>query len=130
MLELRAAIANDGALQAHFADFDLERAVLRVLDHDERAYVSYRKDGQILWTKNPVSLHKGELVIDDGTRLVRARCGNRIAYLPQFPTESFEPGGKLDPPVAWPTPASDTPVVSEVPPPTKVYVTPPPPPPP
>jgi len=128
MLDLRAAIANDEALEAHFADFDLAHASFRVLSHDDYAYVSYRKNGQILWTKTPVLLHKGEFVLDDGARLVRARCGNRIAYLPQLPTEPPGIGG-LELPASSLEPPPDVPAAPEIPPAAKVYVPPPPPPP-
>ena len=121
--ELRVALANDSALQWHFADFDVDQAVLRVLVRDERAYVSYRKDGQILWTKHSLLLHKGEFVLDDGAHKVRARCGNRIA---EIPTESVPLVTQLERPTFFPGPPPEIPFTPEVPPPTKVYLPPPP----
>ena len=125
--DLRVALAKDEALELHFADFNLAHAVLRVLDHDERAYVSYRKDGQILWTKHTLVVHKGEFVLDDGARQVRARCGNRIAEIETEPTPLLT---QLErPPFEFPGPPPEIPPGAPLPPPT-LYLPPPPPPPP
>ena len=55
------------------------------LDADREAYVSYRKDERIYWTKNKVRLHKGELVLTDGQTVIRSRCGNQVCETPQSP---------------------------------------------
>lgn len=45
---------------------------------DGRYYTSYKKDGRVYWTKEPVTVHKGELLWVSGQRIVRARCGNEL----------------------------------------------------
>src|SRR5271169_2200681 len=42
------------------------------------AYVSFLKDGRIKWVA--VTLSAGEGLLTDGKHLVRARCGNRVAF--------------------------------------------------
>ena len=49
--------------------------------------MSYRKDGQIFWTKHKLTLRAGELVLADGRYLVRARCANQISFAPQEPVD-------------------------------------------
>jgi hypothetical protein len=125
--DLRVAMANDSALEWHFANFNLQHAVLRVLVRDERAYVSYRKDGQILWTRHTVTVHKGEFVLDDGARQVRARCGNRIApILAETPPPLIAQLGP--PPAEFPGPPPEVPGTPLIPP-TQTYLPPAPPPP-
>jgi hypothetical protein len=80
-------VAGDQDLAEHFKDFDFSRARFTVLDKDTCAYVSFRKDNKIRWTAQCVMLHKGELVLTDGRTLIRARCGNRISYIPQAPVD-------------------------------------------
>jgi hypothetical protein len=126
--DVRAAMANDDALREHYAGFHLEHAVMRVLVHDENAYVSYRKNqnAQIFWTKHPVLLHQGEFVLDDGTLMVRARCGNRIATFPQISTAPPVIFAKLQPPEMFLVPPPEVPIEAG-PPPVLPLQTPPPP---
>lgn len=128
--ELRIAMANDSALRWHYANFNLKRAVLRVLVKDEPAYVSYRKDSEIRWTKHTVVIHKGEFVLDDGARQIRARCGNRIEP-PEIAAETPILPGDLEPPSPFLIPPPETPETPVIPPPpTRVYIPPAAPPPP
>lgn len=114
--DVRAAMANDETLREHYAGFHLERAVMRVLVHDQSAYVSYRKNAQIFWTKHPVLLHQGEFVLDDGTLMVRARCGNRIATFPQISTSPPVIFAKLQPPDMFLVPPPEVPIEAGAPP--------------
>ena len=89
--ELMAAIERDPQLAEHYKNFDLSRAHIVTLDHDVVAYVSYRLDRGIYWQAKPTIIAQGEQVITDGTTFIRARCGNRISYVPSFPTSLGEP---------------------------------------
>jgi hypothetical protein len=95
--ELKAAVAQDAVVAAHYAGFGASRVQRMSLESDRPAYVSFRIDKAVFWTKRPVSLRRGEEVLSDGESLVRARCGNRISNVPRNPVSSHEPlEGALD----------------------------------
>ena len=85
--ELQQALSVSKELRAHYSDFDLGHVELVREKQDMPAYVSYRHDGQIFWTKHPIMLHAGELVLTDGRHTVRARCANQISMVPREPVE-------------------------------------------
>lgn len=58
---------------------------------DRFAYVSYRKDDKIYWTRNKVRISAGETMLTDGTTEIRARCGNCVSSEPQLPVSESEP---------------------------------------
>lgn len=84
-------IKRDPQLAEHYKNLDLSKAHIVTLDHDVVAYVSYRLDRGIYWQAKPTIIAQGEQVITDGTTFIRARCGNRISYVPSFPTSLGEP---------------------------------------
>jgi hypothetical protein len=116
--QLQTALPGDQELADHFKDFDFSKARFTVLDKDTCAYVSLRKNNKIRWTAQCVMLHKGELILTDGRILIRARCGNRISYIPQAPIDPV-PVDDLDrtdlPPTDYPHIASGL-ALSKVPP--------------
>jgi hypothetical protein len=85
--ELRSAMSVSKELRAHYSDFDLGHVQLVREKENIPAYVSYRRNGQIFWTKHPLMLHAGELVLTDGHYIVRARCANQISMVPREPVE-------------------------------------------
>lgn len=89
--ELIALILSDPLLADHYKSFELAQTHFIILDHDVPAYVSYRLAHKIYWTSHQTVIHKGELVITDGSNFIRARCGNRISYIPGFPINPAEP---------------------------------------
>jgi hypothetical protein len=101
--ELAEAVAGDPVARAHYADFNVERARPETLAKDRMAYVSYRRSNAVYWTSRPVPLKRGEVVLNDGASLARARCGNRISETPQAPTAAEEPAPEVldmpEPPV-------------------------------
>jgi len=99
--ELRAVIAHDSLVKAHYRGFNLARARIVPLTKDKAVYVSYRRGSGIYWTKKKVTLRKGESLITDGENASRTRCGNRISDRPTPPFSPDEP----------PTPVFDEPVV-------------------
>ena len=89
--ELRRAIANDPLVAAHYQGFDLAKSRIVHLKHDRAAYVSYRLNGHVYWTKRKMRLARGESVITDGVITARTRCGNQISDVPAAPTSPAEP---------------------------------------
>lgn len=91
--EMAEAMGKDPVVKAHYAG--LQPAAFRPerLANDQQGYVSYRVRDKVYWSRRLMTLKKGETVLSDGTSLLRARCGNRIALTPQEPTlaEANEP---------------------------------------
>jgi hypothetical protein len=88
--ELSAQAAHDELIRKHYSDFRMKSAHLAVLQEDRMAYVSYRKNNSIFWTRKQLRIPKGELVLTDGTHLTRARCGNRLSDTSVEPTSAQE----------------------------------------
>jgi PEP-CTERM motif len=124
--EFKAALLKDSVVAAHFSDFSGPKSRIVELKADKAAYVSYRINDKVYWTKKKVRLAKGERLLTDGTNYARARCGNRISEVSQAPTSAEEPAhALLDTPIptedrdplllgAVPNPAGASP--SQVPP--------------
>ena len=85
--ELQRALLVSKDLQSHYSDLDASRIKLVRLKENMPAYVSYRHGGQIFWTRHPLLLHSGELVLTDGHYSLRARCANQISMVPRGPVE-------------------------------------------
>lgn len=107
--DLARALATSNSLRAHYANFDFRHVRLIRIQNDTPAFVSYRKDGQIFWTKHKLTLHAGELVLADGRYLVRARCANQISFAPQEPVDPIpsDVEQRIDVPIV-PTPMDYT----------------------
>ncbi|MGB2663830.1 MAG: hypothetical protein WAK48_07495 [Candidatus Acidiferrum sp.] len=103
---LEIALRHDPVAAAHYADFHVKSARLIRLARERKAHVSYRLGNQIFWTREEVTLHAGEALLSDGMNLVRTRCGNRIAAVPDGPIAPMEP----------PVDVIDGPVVPALPP--------------
>jgi hypothetical protein len=89
--ELRNAIANDPLVARLYANCDLSRTHVVRLTKSQEMYVSYRMDGKIYWTKKPLLLLAGEMVLTDGNCEARTRCGNRVSESPMQPVAPKEP---------------------------------------
>lgn len=99
--ELSQAVAHDPDVAFHYASFNFRRAHLVRLPASQRMYISYRRNGKILWTKTPHLILAGEKVITDGKVTARTRCGNRLASKPEGLTAPDEPSeAQLNQPVA------------------------------
>lgn len=105
--ELTGAINADPVVAAHYQTFDAARATLAALDHTRLAYVSYRLRDRVFWTRHPVRLPAGELVLTDGRDMVRARCGNRISAVPGETAPDEPDPILLDTPIENDPPAND-----------------------
>ncbi len=81
--ELSESIGHDPVLAEHYRDLRPAAMFPLRLTTDTEGYVSYRVGNHIYWTSHLVRIRKGELVLIDGSRMIRGRCGNQIvpAYL-------------------------------------------------
>ena len=93
--ELTSALARDKIARAHYKDFDAANARVVHVKSARLVHVSYKMDNNIYWTKKKVLLAKGETLLTDGKSFVRARCGNRIAALPQLMVSNKEPAPEI-----------------------------------
>lgn len=80
--ELTDSIRRDPVVRDHYQDLNPTRLVPARMPKTAMAYVSFRKDDKVYWTRNKVPLPAGELVLSDGVNYVRARCGNRVKFYP------------------------------------------------
>ncbi len=97
--DFRATVESDPLLRERFATFDWEKARLVSIPSETLVHVSYRKDGQIAWTRRKLRLRRGEKVITDGAVTVRTYCCNEIVDAPMRPTRVDEPSpAVLQPP--------------------------------
>ena len=83
--ELRAAVAQDPVVAAHYAAFDLANARVFQVQEARSVYVSYRKGNDVFWTSKKLRLAVGETLITDGQHISRTRCGNQISDEPRMP---------------------------------------------
>ena len=89
--ELRDVLVQDAIAATHYQGLNQNAIRTETLKQDRFAYVSYRKNDQIFWTRNKVKLSEGETVLTDGNKEIRARCGNCISETPQLPVAEVEP---------------------------------------
>lgn len=89
--ELRNAIRYDPVVAAHYAGFDVAKARITRVDRDRTVYVSYRLGSNVLWTRRPLKLLRGETLVTDGKHEARTRCGNRVSETPAAPSNPEEP---------------------------------------
>lgn len=89
--EVGERMRTDPVVNAHYRGIDTERLVPLQLAKPRLAYVSYRRDNRVYWTKRPVKIAAGEVVWTDGKSKIRARCGNLLAENPQLPTYWMDP---------------------------------------
>ncbi len=80
--ELEDSIANDPVVAQHYHDIVPERLQLHRLNTPVNMYASYRSGNTVHWMSHTVRIPKGELVLSDGVHMIRARCGNRLAFTP------------------------------------------------
>ncbi len=88
--ELRAALSRDPLLRQHFSNFDLSKLRLLKLTEDHYAFVSFRRNGRILWTRRKLKIPQGEILLTDGVYYAKTRCGNRLAEQPAASEETAE----------------------------------------
>ncbi len=92
--EVAGAVARDPAVREHYSVFHSSRLRFLHASAPRSAYVSYRVANAIYWTRKPLPLPAGELLISDGAHMARARCGNRLSDTPQQPVSEAEPSAE------------------------------------
>jgi hypothetical protein len=107
--ELADAISQDSIVERHYSDFDVSKTRVVKLAAAKTAFVSYRLNNKVYWTKNKITLARGEEVLTDGVNYARTRCGNRISENEPGETSASEPSpDALDTPInEWATPVED-----------------------
>lgn len=90
-VELTTALAGDPVVAAHYQALEPSAVRTDIVRQDRLAYVSYRKNDQVYWTRHQVLLRAGETILTDGTTEIRARCGNCISATPMWPVAEVEP---------------------------------------
>jgi hypothetical protein len=88
ILDLAGVIAREPKL---YRGFMLRHAQKVTVRENFWAYTSYRKNGRIYFTKNPVLILAGETIFTDDNILIRARCGNELSIIPSLPVSPEEP---------------------------------------
>lgn len=86
-----AAVVRDSVVAAHYDTFSSVRLRPIRLASSRAAYVSYRVNNAIYWSKRPVRLIAGEQLLTDGEHVLRSRCGNRVSHVPRFPIRRYDP---------------------------------------
>jgi hypothetical protein len=83
--DLAGRLADDAVAATHYRGFRTTEARIVRLSQAQRAYVSYRMNDAVYWTRAPVVIPVGEAVLTDGESMARARCGNRLSAEPRLP---------------------------------------------
>jgi hypothetical protein len=76
--ELSDSMQKDDVVREHYLGVNPSGMRFIRLKQPMIAYVSFRNGSRIGWTTHPVTIAANELVLTDGKKMVRARCGNRI----------------------------------------------------
>jgi hypothetical protein len=96
---LRQAVHVDPVVRTHYANFDLPSVRVVRLTQPRTAHVSYRMGNAVYWTRRPVTLNAGELLLTDGAHYARTRCGNQIADVAGVTTDAEPSPAILDEPL-------------------------------
>lgn len=83
--EVNASIAKDAVVARHYRDILAARLQLARLNAAVEVYASYRSANSVYWTTHKIRVPRGELILSDGTHMIRARCGNRLAFTLPLP---------------------------------------------
>jgi hypothetical protein len=96
---LEQAVEGDPVVRTHYANFDLANVRVVRLTKPRTAHVSYRMGNAVYWTRRPVLLNAGELLLTDGAHYARTRCGNQIADVAGVTTDAEPSPAVLDEPL-------------------------------
>ena len=92
--EVQSAVNRDSTVAAHYGHVTPGALHPEKLEADQLVYMSYRIGDEIYWTRHPVRLRQGEMILSDGVNRIRARCGNCLSLQPMQPTTDGEPDSK------------------------------------
>jgi hypothetical protein len=94
--ELKARLQADSVARQHYAEFDVEHARLVSLTQDRFQYVSYRVHDKVFWTRKQLRIPRGEILLTDGKKFARTRCGNLLSETPQARVDGDEETSMID----------------------------------
>ena len=89
--ELREVASHDPVVGSHYSGFDYTRSHVIQVEQPRMVFVSYRRGGQVHWSRKQVAILKSEMLLTDGHITARTRCGNQVSVLPQANTLPDEP---------------------------------------
>ena len=82
----------------HFAQWDWSKGYYIVLDAPKQAYVSYLRGGNIWWTRKPMTLKSGEVLLCvSPQQCIRQHCCNEISLTLRYPIAPPED----EPKISW-----------------------------
>ena len=93
--EAMSAVDRDPVVADHYRGIQLAALRAAPVDAPRAVHVSYRLGDRIYWTKRKVMLHPGELLLTDGSRAIRARCGNCVSDVARGPVSDQEPAPEV-----------------------------------
>jgi PEP-CTERM motif-containing protein len=85
--ELEASVAKDPVVAEHYRGISVLRLLAMRLNTAVDVYASFRLANSVYWTRHTIHVPKGELILSDGANMIRARCGNRLMFVP--PTHAW-----------------------------------------
>jgi len=89
--EFSAKRESDPVVAEHYSDVSAATLHAEQVSEPRWAYMSYRIDDDVYWTKNKLPLREGETILTDGETTIRGRCGNRVSETPKLPVSDEEP---------------------------------------
>ena len=104
--ELKRVIVADPLAARHYAGFDVTKAYVTRLPHDELVFLSYRLNHKIYFTSALRLIRGGEEVLTDGSSYILTRCGNEIVSSFHGPVNAAQEPMDLDIVVAELPPAA------------------------
>jgi hypothetical protein len=94
--ELKRVIVADPLAARHYAGFDVTKAYVTRLPHDELVFLSYRLNHKIYFTSALRLIRGGEEVLTDGNSYILTRCGNEIVSSFHGPVNAAQEPMDLD----------------------------------
>jgi hypothetical protein len=94
--ELKRVIVTDPLAARHYAGFDVTKAYITRLPHDELVFLSYRLNHKIYFTSVLRLIRGGEEVLTDGNNYILTRCGNEIVSSFHGPVDAAQEPMDLD----------------------------------
>jgi hypothetical protein len=93
---LKRVIVADPLAAQHYAGFDVTKAYVTRLPHDELVFLSYRLNHKIYFTSALRLIRGGEEVLTDGNSYILTRCGNEIVSSFHGPVDAAQEPMDLD----------------------------------
>jgi hypothetical protein len=89
--EFAAKRESDPVVAKHYSGVSLAALHVERVTEPRSAYMSYRINDGIYWTKYKLQLSPGETILTDGETTIRGRCGNGVSDVAMLPVSDQEP---------------------------------------